>query len=185
MSLTNTAHDNPRESSRRTHITWALRLLAPALLGLVMLIPADATAQSTPMTSEEYPPIGCNSGQAVTGVRCTGSYCDNIGAYCGAVGTSTTTSRSWTSFVSEEGGGTRYCPGSGIMTGLACNGRYCDNISLECTTFSGVTPRFCYWTGWVSEEYGGTLLFPSGQYAAGMQCGGSYCDNKRFYICTR
>ena len=184
MSLTSTKHDHSPGYAHRAS-TWALRLLSPALLAFVVLIPADASAQSTPSTSEENPPIACNAGQAVTGVRCTGSNCDNIAAYCANIGTRTTTVRSWTPFVSEEGGGTRYCPGNGFVTGFACNGSYCDNVSLECTTFSSVTPRNCYWTGWVSEEYGGTLLFPGGYYAAGMQCAGGYCDNKRFYICAR
>ena len=178
-----TTQDKFSGSRHQARAAWPLCSIPAALLALGLLVPADAMAQSTPSTSEEYPPIGCGPGSAVNGVKCTGRYCDNIAAYCGSVGTSTITARSWSSYFSEEGTNVRYCPGSGYMTGLDCNGSYCDNISIECMTFSGVGRRACYWTGWVSEEYGGTLTFPGGYYAAGVQCGGSYCDNKRFYIC--
>jgi hypothetical protein len=136
----------------------------------------------TPYTSEEYPPIACDSASLMGSIQCTGGYCDNIRAYCqptsGSLGGSY-----WTSYFSEEGTNYRYCNPGYWVTGLACTGHYCDNISLQCSYVGNVSARNCYWTGWVSEENGGYLSFGSGYYARGAQCSGGYCDNMRFYVC--
>jgi len=136
----------------------------------------------TPWTSEEYPPIVCDSGSLFNAVQCSGSYCDNTSAYCQASGGSVGPS-SWTSYFSEEGTNYRYCPAGYWVTGLACRGNYCDDISLQCTRIYSISEANCYWTGWVSEEGGGYLSFGSRYYARGAQCNGSNCDNKRFYVC--
>lgn len=136
----------------------------------------------TPYTSEEYPPIHCDSASLVNSVQCKGSYCDNIRFYCNPTGGSLGGSY-WTSYFSEEGTNYRYCGAGEWVTGLSCTGGWCDNISLQCSYVGNVTPVNCHWTGWVSEEGGGTLSFGAGYYARGVQCSGGNCDNKRFYVC--
>lgn len=136
----------------------------------------------TPYTSEEYPPIVCDSGSRMSAVQCNGSFCDNIRAYCSPSGGSVSASY-WTSHVSEEGTNTRHCNGGYWVTGFACQGSYCDNIALQCSYISNTAANSCYWTGWVSEESGGYLSFGTGYFAKGIQCNGSFCDNKRFYVC--
>jgi hypothetical protein len=136
----------------------------------------------TSFTSEEYPPIICDSASLMNSFQCSGSYCDNIRAYCqptsGSLGSSY-----WTSYFSEEGTNYRFCNPGFWVTGLSCTGGYCDNISLQCSYIGNKTPVSCYWTGWISEENGGTLSFGNGYYMRGAQCNGSNCDNMRFYVC--
>ncbi|MEM6992518.1 MAG: hypothetical protein AAF721_18535 [Myxococcota bacterium] len=96
--------------------------------------------------------------RAVSGVRCSGSYCDNVGIRCQDMPWwIRTVNRRWTQWFSEEGSdiATDYPtnPGAwyttdltesqhvcnaggsgGIVTGMACGGRYCDFILLECAT---------------------------------------------------
>ena len=136
----------------------------------------------TAYTSEEYAPIVCDSGSLMNSVQCSGSYCDNIRAYCQPTGGSVGPS-SWTSYFSEESPNYRYCASGYWVTGIACTGSYCDNISIQCTRIYNVSTLNCYWTGWVSEESGGTLSFGYHYYPRGVQCNGSNCDNKRFYVC--
>ncbi len=144
-----------------------------------------ASADSfTPSTSEEYPPLTVNNKNAVTGLRCTGSYCDNVALKYHSFINRVTTGNSWTSYFSEEGTSWRYCSNNKLVTGIACKGKYCDDISLQCTGFTGLVTSACQWSGWVSEEFGGTLNLPAGKYVAGVQCSGSYCDNKRVYYCS-
>src|SRR4051812_11593227 len=40
----------------------------------------------TQETSDELPPIACDSGALITHVKCTGRYCDNISMFCQADG---------------------------------------------------------------------------------------------------
>ena len=73
----------------------------------------------------------------LTGIKCTGDYCDKI---VGKVGYShnrrvVTKTTGWTPFTSEEqhyGG----CPKNEFVTGIKCKGSYCDEISLHCSAFS-------------------------------------------------
>jgi hypothetical protein len=140
------------------------------------------TSGWTAFTSEEYPPITCDSSSLVSGVQCTGSNCDNIRFLCtptaGVRGTSY-----WTSYFSEEGTNWRYCNAGSWVTGIACNGDDCDNISLQCSYMSNISQRNCYWTGWMSEENGGYLYFGTNYFINGVQCDGDDCDNKRYYVC--
>lgn len=136
----------------------------------------------TPYTSEEYPPIICDSGSLMSAVHCTGSKCDNIQAYCQPTGGSLGATY-WTSYFSEEGTNYRYCNSGYWVTGIACTGGNCDNISLMCSQITNKGWGNCHWTGWVSEEYGGYLTFAAGYFPQGVQCSGSNCDNKRFYVC--
>lgn len=136
----------------------------------------------TPYTSEEFPPISCDSGSLMSYVQCTGRYCDNIRAYCSPTGGGLGGSY-WTGYFSEEGGGPAVCATGYWVTGLSCQGDYCDNVALQCSYISGITAYNCYWTGWISEEGGGTLYFGAGYYARGARCDGNYCDNMSFYVC--
>jgi hypothetical protein len=136
----------------------------------------------TAYTSEEYPPILCDSGAMPNSVQCSGSRCDNTRFYCQPTGGSAGASY-WTDYFSEESTNYRFCNAGYWATGLSCNGSYCDNNPLQCTYISGVSAQNCYWTGWVSEEGGGNLAFGYHYYPRGMQCSGGSCDNKRFYVC--
>jgi hypothetical protein len=137
----------------------------------------------TPYTSEEYPPIACDSNSLMAAVQCSGDYCDNTRAYCEPTVGSRGSSSYWTSYFSEEGTNYRICDPGYWVTGLSCTGDYCDNTSLQCSRMENITRVNCYWTGWVSEENGGTLWFGNGYYIRGAQCSGDYCDNKRFLVC--
>jgi hypothetical protein len=160
-----------------------LRLCTPLLCAFLLLVtPWQGVAYWTGSTSEEYPPIGCQPGDLISGVYCTGSNCDNLALSC-ADTNYTPAVRSWLPFISEETPNTRLCPNLGFITGLACQGRYCDNVAVECTTMYGhAVSGPCQWTPWVSEE-GGGLTFPTSYYAVGVACIGSYCDNIAFYVC--
>lgn len=84
----------------------------------------------------------CNySGSAgiVTGVRCTGSNCDNITLECatpmthveGVAEPAQLTNCAWTGWFSEEQAAMQYATGANKwITGVACSGSYCDNKSF-------------------------------------------------------
>jgi hypothetical protein len=178
--------------SRR--VTGRAMLLAMPLCALVLtLTPLQGFADYwTTFTSEEYTPIECQPGDLVSGWYCTGSYCDASYLRCAETHYGLS-QRSWTPYISEEGGPRAICPNDGFMTGLACRGSYCDDISIQCTTTVGHGRGACYWTGdynlptyswagWLSEERGAWYAEP-GYYIAGVQCRGSNCDDKQFYMC--
>jgi hypothetical protein len=156
--------------------------------------PAAAQTQVLGPISDETPPAVCSSGSFVTGIRCTGSYCDNIKITCTNLPGAATDGYRWTPWVSEETF-PGYCTGPVPMfiAGFACNGKYCDNISLFCVYLANADLfkiYRCWTTRSVSEEQGGTLSFQEGSsggsgivVATQMSCSGSYCDNKTFYVC--
>jgi hypothetical protein len=95
-------------------------------------------------TSEEYNAIECtfaNAGDfgAITGMKCSGGYCDNINVECGHPEPGHSLSDCyWTLWVSEEGGGISYFSGSQALEkgarGIQCAGDYCDSMRyLACT----------------------------------------------------
>jgi hypothetical protein len=136
----------------------------------------------TPFTSEEQgeaSPALCPSG-TVSGLRCTGRYCDNLALKC--TNEATGGERSWTGYVSEEGG-EALCPSGQWADGVRCSGRYCDNLSVRCVGASQLNADRCYWAPSVSEENGGTIDFGSGTYLKGVRCRGRYCDEVEPYIC--
>jgi len=144
----------------------------------------DATAYAwTDFTSEENPPRTCSTNEVARGFGCSGSFCDNVRLDCVNFAPATFSTRSWTSYFSEEGINYRYCPWQSWVTGIACQGSYCDNIALECTrtNFSGSS---CVWSGYFSEE-DPPFVVPSNHFIRGVQCNGSFCDNKRFYYCKK
>jgi hypothetical protein len=149
---------------------------------LVMTNPAIADSWTSSFSEEGSHQATCSSTSAVSGIQCTGRYCDNISLRCG--GFLGQVDGTWaTGYFSEENGGYQPCGGKGYVVGMSCNGSYCDNIKLYCKSFRNKTPKSCGWTNWISEENGGRLVFSSGKYAVAVKCSGRYCDNKKFYIC--
>jgi hypothetical protein len=137
----------------------------------------------TAFTSEEQgeaSPAVCGSG-LVSGLRCSGRYCDNVALKCSNTGN--LGERSWLSYISEEGTTEAICPHGRFVDGLRCSGRYCDNLSVRCAEAPQVETRSCYWTPGVSEEDSGTIDFGSGTYLKGIRCRGRYCDEVESYIC--
>jgi hypothetical protein len=146
--------------------------------------PEPAAAQGwTHFVSEEHGegnPAQCH-GSLVSGLGCSGRYCDNVGLECSApVGTGDSF---WSSYFSEEGSAEFVCPEGHYVTGARCSGRYCDNVSLRCTRAPDLRPSRCYWTPDISEENGGRISFGAGTYLRGVHCSGRYCDNLRSYVC--
>lgn len=86
--------------------------------------------------SEENAPYdrySCPSGRAVTGINCTGSYCDNLSLECTSVGT--TSASYWSGSTWSEEHQPYSVPTDTYLCGLECDGRYCDNLR----------PRYCRW----------------------------------------
>jgi hypothetical protein len=88
---------------------------------------AAAQTQVLGPISEETPPAVCWAGWFVSGIRCTGRYCDKIEITC------TKIPGARTPWVSEESSSPAWCgPGPNLIAGFACNGSCCNNISLYC-----------------------------------------------------
>jgi len=164
-------------------------LALPALLISVMASRPGAAENLGPI-SEETGPAECNAGDYVSGIRCTGSYCDNITITCSRLRDGVRVHfGTWTDWVSEEQG-RRECPPDHLIAGLKCQGRYCDNVSLYCVQAPRMRIYNCGDTRAVSEEQGGRLSFlegidKAGQmiFAIGIKCAGRYCDNISFKVC--
>ena len=87
-------------------------------------------SQFTDWFSEEYPSRQiCPAGYVVTGIKCSGEYCDNMQLKCSAIpGMVLSGLVHDTPFFSEEG--TNFYKNDGqAIVGMSCSGRYCDNIS--------------------------------------------------------
>ncbi|KIG19276.1 hypothetical protein DB30_03832 [Enhygromyxa salina] len=66
------------------------------------------------------------SNEWMTGVDCTGSYCDNLSLRCTAFPGSKTGNCYWSGWYSEEQ--SAFMAGNGYyIKGMECNGSYCDN----------------------------------------------------------
>ena len=65
----------------------------------------------------------------MTGIACSGSYCDNVAIQCTNIQYTTKGACQWTPFFSEETG-YQYLPAGYYAAGLRCNGGYCDNMSV-------------------------------------------------------
>src|SRR5262245_38786767 len=168
-------------------MTMANVLVSVTILLIAVMAWRPAAADSLGPISEETPPATCNPGSFVSGIRCTGSYCDNVAISCTPFRGAALGQANWTPWVSEEQG-RRWCPQNHLIAGLACRGRYCDDLSLYCVEVTNMRAVNCSDTREVSEEQGGTLSFFSdvaGQmvFARSMRCSGSYCDNKSFNVC--
>ncbi|MEM6991077.1 MAG: hypothetical protein AAF721_11280 [Myxococcota bacterium] len=184
-------------------MTTPMQVLLPVLAALLVpgasqvqaqrtaAAPSSATIESVSLASpkfeayvsEEGPASTCGTGEAVTGFRCLGSYCDNVALQCSAV--AGLGDSKWSRWFSEEGAPTRdryACAADSVMTGVTCSGNYCDNLSLECTKTSQ-TLSGCKWGAKKYSEEQGPLLLPAGKVVRGVVCSGSYCDNKQFLTC--
>ena len=145
------------------------------------------TEVDTNWFSEESPSTGfCPQGESqsvMTGLSCSGRYCDNLRLRCSYRDSVQVDTYTWTSSFSEEQG-LGSCPSNYLVTGIKCSGRYCDNLSLYCqrATNKQINYSRCAETGWVSEEQG-SVTIPSGSYTVGVRCGGSFCDNKKLRYC--
>lgn len=131
-------------------------------------------------TSDGHPPADCYPG-LVSGIRCSGRYCDDMSLFCDYAVSTTDVGTFGAGFSDENG--PYVCPEGQVVTGLACSGDYCDDVYLKCSSVS-VELKDCVWKNPVSEEGGGTLQFGEGIYLKGMQCDGSYCDDVSAYVCA-
>lgn len=145
---------------------------------LMLAFSAHAISTWTPYVSEEGSgTVSCNSGYAVRGLQCSGSYCDNMRLYCSNTGypSMNTADYYWTEFASEEQGSV-FCDYGYVMTGIECDGSYCDNVSLKCTAVRYSSYAANYSGGRVSDE-------TSAQYSSttyrieGFSISGRYADN--------
>ena len=164
--------------------------LAIVLAGIMAWGSASAQTQVLGPISEETPPAVCWAGWFVSGIRCSGRYCDNIEITCTKIpGATVGSDNLWTPWVSEENSSPALCgPGPNLIAGFACNGGYCDNVSLYCVPLVNLRTIHCWQTRAVSEEHGGVLSFREGSsggivVATQMSCSGSHCDNKTFHVC--
>jgi hypothetical protein len=92
----------------------------------------------SPYFSEEDPPY-IDKSRVLTGLACTGRYCDNISMTMYGFRSGPNIDQSWTQgWFSEEKGYDR-CQRNGVemgfVVGLECGGRYCDNLKLTCATY--------------------------------------------------
>lgn len=134
----------------------------------------------TAYTSDNKPPVTCATGSMVTGFQCLGRYCDDVRLKCQPQTGHTLTTRTWSSYFSEEGTNYRTC--TDFMTGIAATGNYSDNLSIECTTSTTRSPRSCVWSAYFSEE-DPAFEAPSGYFIRSLQCSGSNCDRMRAEYC--
>ena len=84
---------------------------------------------------------GYHSPYLVSGIRCSGSYCDNMSLECdlpkrsdGSL--STFSNCSWTQWFSDETGTNGVWYRSKYVVGVGCGGSYCDNVMFEACTLS-------------------------------------------------
>ncbi|MFP3942685.1 MAG: hypothetical protein ACLFWF_02260 [Alphaproteobacteria bacterium] len=158
------------------------------LLAALPLLSFQAAAE-LPRTSEEFPPVVCDTDKFMRIIECEGSYCDNVGLGCQRAGSARwgkETKFTW--WISEEQGrkgcGTSSDGTPGAIAGFACNGGYCDRLSLFCAEVAGARLTDCRSFGrTVSEEGGGRLDLGPNRVAVAMNCSGSNCDNKSFRVC--
>jgi hypothetical protein len=169
-------------------VLLSLPILLITMLAWMLAWHPGAAEELRPI-SEETPPATCARGSFISGIRCTGRYCDNIQISCARFRDAALGPGIWTAWVSEEQG-SRACPQKHLIAGLKCRGKYCDNISLYCVEVKNMRADSCRDTRYVSEERGGSLSFLEGidvagqmRFARSMRCSGRYCDNKSFNVC--
>ncbi len=82
--------------------------------------------------SEERPGYDLSMTEFVSGLACSGSYCDNIRLRYISGNLRNTQQCQWTAFFSEEAPSSAQCDAGKYVAGLKCSGAYCDNLSLFC-----------------------------------------------------
>jgi hypothetical protein len=162
--------------------SWILSLAAFGVIAS-----HGGVAQTRGPISEETGPAICEPGDYISGIRCTGKYCDNITINCLRLRDASRVHYGvWTDWVSEEQG-RRECPPNHLVAGLKCRGKYCDDIALYCVRAPRMRIYNCADTSFVSEEQDGTLWFTQGddvaKFAKSIRCSGAYCDNMSFNVC--
>jgi len=162
----------------KTHVLFAFFLV------IAGIYPSAALSWLTSSTSEEKQPITCGD-NLVTGMRCTGGYCDNIRLRCSSQRFDTGNRRwqNWTwdgNFIPSA-----RCGYNQVITGVACKDSWCGKISIECTTLREyrVLTNDCEPSGTISEEGSGRIGFTADYYAVAVSCQGLWCDDKEFRIC--
>ena len=95
-----------------------IALWLPILLtALLASINGAAQTQVLSPISEETPPAVCRSGSFISGIRCTGRYCDNIEITCTQLpGAMVGADHRWTPWTSEESTSPAWCgPGPNLI----------------------------------------------------------------------
>ncbi len=80
------------------------------------------------------PPSRVGYAKILVGMRCSGSYCDNLTLLYQAVNASSIKQDyQWGNWFSDNN--TFNCSDNGYAVGVACKGKYCDDLSLLCITW--------------------------------------------------
>lgn len=80
-------------------------------------------------SEETSTPTLCPNGSWVTGLSCSGGYCDNISLECTAIAGRTASWCDWSSNVSDETSVWR-APDGYYIRGARCTGWWCDDLSF-------------------------------------------------------
>ena len=147
---------NTKSHYREANVVGNLKHLV-CLMAIPLAIvsyPSEAGAPEMRYFSEEQGVSNCPQGKFITGIWCSGSYCDNKKLECRSYTNhfDPDAQHRWSRWFSEERPN-RETTHNGFASGLGCSGKYCDNIRIRFTT----TPRKrntgdCYWTNLYSEE---------------------------------
>lgn len=138
------------------------------------------------MASDGYGPVECQSGFAVSGVRCTGKYCDNMYVTCCPYQSTSDPLATyvWSSWFSEESPNNKYISGNGFMCGLKAKGDYSDQLALKILTSPNLKHTgACQRLGSFSEEQAAGAKCSTGSFATGIECYGDNCDNMYLTCC--
>lgn len=97
------------------------------------LVHVNAGTSEVGWFSEEHGLHTCPAANyVITGLRCSGRYCDNLKLRCKQLSSLTLNYNNCyeTSWFSEEQGG-REIPAGSFAVGIRCSGRYCDNKKIQ------------------------------------------------------
>ncbi|EOD12735.1 hypothetical protein EMIHUDRAFT_120042, partial [Emiliania huxleyi CCMP1516] len=123
----------------------------------------------------------------ITGVRCSGKYCDSMQLKASQIESTNYSSAltTYTEWFSEENSGSGKCAPDYVVTAVKCKGRYCDSLRLRCNKLKSGGR-------WTSEEYE-TSKFSSSRRQSGIgecykpstsvigiKCFGDYCGQKNW-----
>jgi hypothetical protein len=178
-------------------------MLRRGLVSIVLLsaCPTSALAECTELKAiSEEKEIGrvavCPPRFAVSGVKCSGSYCDNVTLSCcrymtdkdergESVGGGAPDEKDWTVGFSEHG---HLNPASrrsfGLLTGLQCEGQYCSSMKMLVHSPYAQATEPCVWLDPVSEQNKEGANCASGYFVSDMKCSGSYCSNISLQCCA-
>jgi hypothetical protein len=91
----------------------------------------------SPWFSEEYSDGFVDENRVLSGLACSGRYCDNLkmSMHGFEVGIPPIQSSWWQDWFSEEQGYDN-CRDNGYVAGIKCSGRYCDNLRFFCVNYN-------------------------------------------------